>query len=268
VDRCPSRRAAELEAVRRRISDHDPQEAEVERKTLLLDLLKQAREMEIDFVGALSSQERARIGTLEDWSAKDIISHITARKALMADGLLAVSKARSLTESEDLDHENAVLFKEYHEKTWDEVLRLAADAFQRVVAQVESFGQQELARCEKFFPWQGERPLWRLIVGSGYIHPIGHMAELHRNRGNREQAAKMIGEMARSMVGLDDDSVWQGDVKYSLACHYSLLGAKAEAIRELQESLALNPGLIDWAKEDPDLDAIRGEPEYQAIYKH
>jgi hypothetical protein len=64
----------------------------------------------------------------------------------MADSLLAVSKAISLTGNEDLDHENAILFKEYHDKTWDEVLRLAADAFQRVVAQVESFGEQELAR--------------------------------------------------------------------------------------------------------------------------
>jgi hypothetical protein len=240
----------------------------MEKKTPLLNLLKQAYEMERNFVGALSSQERARIGTLEDWSAKDVISHITARKALMADGLIGVSEARSPIGSEDLDHENTILFKEYHDKTWDEVLRLAADTFQRVVAQVESFGEQELARCEKFFPWQGERPLWRLIVGSGNIHPIGHMAEFHRNRGNREQAGKMIGEMARSMVDLDEGSAWQGEVKYSLACHYSLLGVKTEAIRELQESLVLNPRLIDWAKEDPDLDAIRDEPEYQAIYKH
>lgn len=240
----------------------------MERKTLLLDLLKQVYEMEMNFVDALSGQEHARIGTLEDWSAKDVISHITARKALMADSLLAVSEARSLTGSEDLDHENVILFKEYHDKTWDEVLRLAADTFQRVVAQVEGFGEQELARCEKFFPWQGERPMWRLIVGSGYIHPIAHMAEFHRNRGDRERAGKMIGEMARSMVGLDDSSVWQGDVKYNLACHYSLLGAKAEAIRELQESLVLNARLTDWSKEDPDLEAIRGEPEYQAIYNH
>ena len=38
----------------------------MERKTVLLDLLKQAREMEMDFVDALSGQERARTGTLED----------------------------------------------------------------------------------------------------------------------------------------------------------------------------------------------------------
>jgi hypothetical protein len=234
---------------------------------LLVDLLKQAHEMEMNFVDALSGQERARIGTLEDWSAKDVISHITARKALLADNLLAVSEGRSTTGSEDLDRENAILYEEYHDKTWDEVLRLAADAFQRVVAQVEVLGEQELARCEEFFPWQGERPMWRLIVGSGCIHPIAHMAEFHRSRGNREQAGEMMGKIARSMAGLDDSPVWQGAVRYQLACHYSLLGARAEAIRELQESLVLNPGLTDWSKEDPDLDAIRGEPEYQAIYE-
>jgi len=239
----------------------------MERKTLLLDLLKQVHEMEMNFVDAWSGQERARIGTLEDWSAKDVISHITARKALMADSLLALSEARSLAGSEDLDHENAILFKEYHDKIWDEVLRLAADAFQRVLAQVESLGELELAIGARFFPWQRQRPMWRLIVGSGCIHPIAHMAEFLRRRGDRARAGRMMGEMARSMVSLDDSSDWQGDVKYSLACHYSLLGAKAEAIRELQESLVLNPGLTDWSKQDPDLDAIRGEPEYQAIYK-
>jgi tetratricopeptide (TPR) repeat protein len=240
----------------------------VERKPLLLDLLKQAREMETNFVDTLSDQERARIGTLEDWSAKDVISHITARKALAAEGLLAISEARSPTGSEDLDRENVILFKEYQDKTWDEMLKLAANAFQRVVAQLEGLGEQELARRERFFPWQRERPLWRLIVGSGCIHPLGHIAEFHRDRGNREQVGKMLGEMLRSMVGLDDSSVWQGEVKYISACMYSLLRAKAEAIRELREALVLNPELADLSKEDPDLDAIRGEPEYQAIYQH
>jgi hypothetical protein len=239
----------------------------MERKTVLLDLLEQAHETEMDFVEALSDQERARIGTLEDWSAKDAISHNAAWKARMADNLLAVSEGRAPTRPEDLDHENATLFEEHRDKTWDQVLRMAADAFQSVVAQVEVLGEQELVSVEEF-PWQGERPLWRLIVGSGCLHPIAHIAEFHRNRGNRAQAGRIIGGLARSMVGLDDGSVWQGDVKYSLACHYSLLGAPAEAIRELRESLVLNPGLIDWSKEDPDLDAIRGEPEYQAIYEN
>ena len=35
-----------------------------------------------------------------------------------------------------------ILFKEYQDKTWDEVLRLAADAFQRVVAQLERLGSK------------------------------------------------------------------------------------------------------------------------------
>jgi hypothetical protein len=186
----------------------------------------------------------------------------------MADGVLAISGARTPIGSEDLHHENTILFQEYHDKTWDEVLKLAADTLQRVVTRVESLGEQELARRVRFFPWQGERPLWRLIVGSGCIHSIGHMAEFHKNRGHCEQAGKILGEMARSMVDLDDGAAWQGEVKYNLACHHSLLGVKVEAIRALRESLALNPGLEDLAKQDPDLEALRDEPEYQALCEH
>lgn len=237
------------------------------RKALLLDLLKQAHEMEMEFADTLSAEERARTGTLEDWSAKDVISHVAARKALMAGGLAAVSAGTSPIGSVDLDQENAVLFEEHRGESWDETLRLAADTLRVVVAWVKTLGEQELARAAKFFPWQGEQPLWRLIVGSGCLHPIGHMAEFQRTRGDLGRAAEMLGRMARSMVDLDDGAAWQGAVKYSLACHHSLLGAKAEAIRELQESLALNPGLVDWSKQDPDLDAIRCEPGYQAIYE-
>jgi tetratricopeptide (TPR) repeat protein len=238
----------------------------VERKTLLLDLLKQAHEMEMHFVDALSDQQRARAGTLEDWSAKDVISHIAAWKARMADNLLAVSEGRPPTETGDVDRENALFFEAYRDQTWEEALSGAAGAFRRILAQVETLGEQELVSHEKF-PWQGERPLWRLIAGTGYIHPIAHLAEFHRNQGNREQAANMIGEMARAMAGLDDGLAWQGAVKYNMACHYSLLGATAEAIRELREALALAPGLTDWSKQDPDLDAIRGEAGYEAVYE-
>jgi len=107
------------------------------------------------------------------------------------------------------------------------LLRLAVDAFQRVVAQLERLGEQALARREKFFPWQGERPLWRLIVGSGCIHPLGISPSSIEPR-NESRWERCLGEMARSMVDLDDSSVWQGEVKYTLACMHSLLGAKAE----------------------------------------
>ena len=238
----------------------------MERKTLLLDLLRQAREMETHFVDALSDGQRARSGTLEDWSAKDTIAHVAAWKARMADNLLAVSEERPPTGTGDLDRENALFFETYRDQTWEEVLALADGAFQGILAQVEALGEQELVSCEKLH-WQGDRPLWRLIVGNGYIHPIAHLAEFHRNQGNQEQAAQMIGEMASSMASMDDGLAWQGAVKYNLACHYSLLGSTAEAIRELQEALAQNPRLTDWSRQDPDLDAIRGEPAYQAIYE-
>ncbi len=238
----------------------------MERKPLLLALLGQVHEMEMNFVDTLSAQECARIGMLEDWSAKDLISHLTARKVIATVGMRAISEARSPIVTEDLDHENNILFREHQHKTWDEVLKLAVDAFQRMASQLERFGEEELARRARFFSWQNERPLWRLVLGSGCLHPIGHVAGSHRSPWNAEQAAKVLGEIVGSMASLDDSSAWQGEVKYIRACVHALLGARAEAIRGLREALVLNPGLTDLSKQDPDLDSIRGEPGYQAIY--
>ena len=35
---------------------------------------------------------------------------------------------------------------------------------------------------------------------------------------------------------------------------------------ELAEALRLNPDLIEWSKQDSDLDSIRDDPAYQALY--
>jgi hypothetical protein len=239
----------------------------VKKKNRLLDLIRHAHETEMNFIDGFSSQELAQIGTLDDWSVKDVIAHITARKALMADGLLAISEARDPIGSDDLHHENVVLYKEYQDKTWEEVLRYSNDTFQRVVAQVITMEDKDLEKCGKFFPWQSERPLWRLIIGSSAIHPIGHISEFSINHGNRERAGRMMGDMAKAMADLDNGPEWKGEIKYNLACYYSLLGEKAKAIRILMDSLLLNPKLINMAREDPDLEAIRNEPEYRVIIK-
>jgi hypothetical protein len=39
-----------------------------------------------------------------------------------------------------------------------------------------------------------------------------------------------------------------------------------EAISNLRESYGLNPSLVEWSKQDPDLDPIREMPEFQALY--
>ena len=55
-------------------------------------------------------------------------------------------------------------------------------------------------------------------------------------------------------------------MRYNLACVYALSGLKDQAIQAVKESFPLNPYLVEWSKKDSDLDSIRQEPAFLALY--
>ena len=161
---------------------------------------------------------------------------------------------------------NAREFEEYRDRPWSEILEQAAEATRQLVEQVEGRSEVELRGTETL-PWQEGRPLWRLIAGSSYIHPMTmHLAPIYVERGEKEYATELQREGAELLGELDEGESWQGLVRYNLACHYALVGEVTEALEKLREALGLNPGLTEWSQEDPDLASIREEPDYQALY--
>ena len=52
---------------------------------------------------------------------------------------------------------------------------------------------------------------------------------------------------------------------YNLACCEALAGRKEDAIAHLAQAMELRPQLRDLAKEDTDLDSLRGEPAFQEL---
>ena len=79
------------------------------------------------------------------------------------------------------------------------------------------------------------------------------------------RAAEITAMLGEPLAALDHSPGWMGTVHYNLACSYALLGQKDDAIAELRQALALTPQLIEWAREDPDLDSLRDEAAYKAL---
>jgi hypothetical protein len=52
---------------------------------------------------------------------------------------------------------------------------------------------------------------------------------------------------------------------YNVACCESLTGQTAEALEHLRTAIELSEQFRDYAKNDSDLDAIRGEPAFDEI---
>ena len=77
----------------------------------------------------------------------------------------------------------------------------------------------------------------------------------------REERYEEFLEQARGL--LDEDRSGAG--YYNVACAESLLGRADDALADLRTALELEPQLLDLARDDTDLDAIRDRPEFAEI---
>jgi tetratricopeptide (TPR) repeat protein len=237
----------------------------MEIKAKLVDLLQRAHKEERKFFASLSDDECSAMGTPECWSVKDVAAHLAEWKARMGRRLVAARRNETPPTYDDVDEANAEIFEQYRHQSWADVLKALERAHGELVEQTQAMLDSDLVDAERF-PWQEGWPLWRSIVGSGYSHPVQHLAQLYVERGKRDVATQIQETAAELLASLDDSPNWRGVTIYNLACHYALSGEREKAIAKLGEALQLNPDLTEWSKQDPDFASIREEPTYRSMY--
>lgn len=237
------------------------------RKPVLIEALEIAGAEEQQFVRRLSPKEHETAGKPGEWSPKDRLAHIAAWKKRSAEDIRQGLAGNPPTREPDYDFdaENARIQANYAEQSWEAVLELADKASQEMKNLLGELSEEQLSSTG-ILPRPGEPPLWRVVVGNGFSHPLVHLSEHYSERGDLLQAAELVGLMARQVIELDKGPIWQGTVRYNLACYYALLGQKERAIAELRGALELNTGLVEWSKQDPDLEPLRRMEDYQKLY--
>jgi len=234
------------------------------RKPRLIELNANAFAEEQTFIAGLSGEERSEAGSLQRWCAKDVIAHNASWKNRMAENLIAAAQGKPTHAGEDYNRDNVEFFELHCQKTWEEVLVIAEQAYRALQEQVGELNEAGLEDTN-LLPWQEDRPLWRLAIVNGYTHPVTHIAEYHRDRDRTKIHAQLIAEMVRQCQAFDDSPTWQGVVQYNLACQYALLGQPEPAIHALRQAFSLYPALIEISKGDTDLDLLRCESEYRML---
>jgi tetratricopeptide (TPR) repeat protein len=237
----------------------------MELKAKLIELVERASAEEQALLAKLSEDERSAPGRPDRWGPKDVMVHLAGWKARLAENLAAAASGGKLERYDDYLAVNAREFIEYQHRPWPEVLERAAEARRQLIEQVQARSEAEL-RGTQTLPWQGDRPLWRYVVGNGFIHPIAmHLAPMLVERGEQAYATELQEQAARLLGELDESKDWQGVVRYNLACHYALMGETHSAIEKLAQAFELNPTLVQASKQDSDLVSIRDEPGYRAL---
>jgi hypothetical protein len=232
----------------------------------LLELLERGRVVQQEWLADLSAAQREAVGTAESWSAKDTLAHFTFWERNTAD---RVAAARQGATPPQLGEENAVngeVFEAQRERSWDEVIADADTAYAALTAEVRAADAALLTDPERF-AWQGGRPLTLSVLGNGFWHPLEHMSRFYLAHGNLERATTLQQGVALSDAAMRWFPGGRGTALYNLACFYATTAQPEQALALLPEALSLSPDLVEWSKQDSDLDSLRDDPAFQALYR-
>lgn len=235
-------------------------------RSQLNQLLQYMRDQQLAFPDHLTEPEREAGGKPDDWSAKDEIFHITVWANRHLDDLEIVLKGAPAPKHDygDFVDENQAIFEDHKDRTWKEAQAMIRESYARAGAFIARCDEETLLSV----PQGQERPVWRAIAGNFIIHPMIHLGSYYQRHGHGDLINALFNEQfAAQLIDLDDDDSWRGTTYYNLACFYALGGKKEEAIAALAGALPLVPELGEWSKQDSDLDSLRGDPAYQALYR-
>jgi len=236
----------------------------VNKKNQLLDLLSKSDQSELNFISDISDEERAAIGTSQDWAVKDEIIHIAVWKASMSERFVAARADKRPPDYDDWDAVNEEIFQRHREDTWQEVLEFRERSYQQLVEQIQSFDEDDLVD-EQRYDWLNGRSLWKRTIYNSYFHPHWHIALLYSKRGETERGSRLMDEVTSILITLDESPRWQGQSIYNLACFYALSGNKDRAIDNLSRAFSLSSDMVEWSLEDTDLASILEEPEFRTL---
>lgn len=230
----------------------------------LLALLEGGRAREQAFWGTLTDGERTATGSLAHWSAKDTFAHIIAWKEDLAKRLELAYEGKTPERITDFDAANEAIYEANQQIAWGELAERENAVFDRLIRALQALPDETLEDRERF-AWTGSRALWRSVVFTAYLHPFQHISAAMIARGDMESALELEEGAAKAANALDPSPDWRGFNLYNLACFYALQGMAEKALETVESALELNPGLKKWSRKDPDLDALRELPAFQAL---
>jgi tetratricopeptide (TPR) repeat protein len=99
-----------------------------------------------------------------------------------------------------------------------------------------------------------------LKADPNYLDALNNLGVIHMHEKSYEAAESTFKKAIDIMPG-------HVDSYYNLACVCAMRGEKEKGIIHLRKAISLNRAVIDWARADADLQALRGTPEFEMLIK-
>ncbi len=227
-------------------------------------LLADVRAEEQALWDSLNEEERNAAGEIDRWAPKDHLAHTTFWTERLITQLQAATGGEPPKKIDDFQKTNDEVYEANKDRSWEDVLAWATEVNHQLHTVFDAVSDemlQDIAGPEG----TGGLPLWQNVAFTGGYHPMHHIADIYLERGDFQGAQSVQERVAEGLAALDDSDAWQGRTLYNLACFYALHDKPQRALTLLETAMKLSPNLIEWSKQDGDLDSLRELPEFQAL---
>jgi tetratricopeptide (TPR) repeat protein len=99
-----------------------------------------------------------------------------------------------------------------------------------------------------------------LTLHQGHVHALNNLGVIYIQERNYSEARKSL----ENAIQLKPEYV---DPYYNLACLYAIKGEAEKSLGHLKTAVSLDQSVKDWARNDRDLQNLRGVPGFEEIIK-
>jgi hypothetical protein len=158
-------------------------------KAKFLETMQSEHERWETLLSKIDAEKMEHLGVTGNWSARDIIVHVTAYERGLVEWLEAARqgavKTFAVLDHPDVDYRNAAILEEKQAYSLEEIEAEEGRVFERLMALVEAIPEEELLEAERtgwyVKPRWGElRPLWECIADDSYRHYRQHTEDIRR----------------------------------------------------------------------------------------
>jgi len=238
-----------------------------DRKSRLIELLEAYQDKQAWIWSLMDDEMRDQVGTVDDWGPKDHLAHANFWTERVIAQLLIAAGRETLERLQDYSKSNEETFESFKDQSWQEIHLWSEQVHHQLLDAFSVISLDDLEDPDRF-EWTNHRPLWNEVIFTGVYHRLQHACDILTLSGLADHVQGIQEQFSRMMEEIDDSDEWRGTTRYNLACYYALDGNLDAAMETFKAALVLNPKLLEWSKQDGDLDSLRELAEFQALYEN
>jgi len=228
----------------------------------MFDVIQFVRRELDELTNLLTPEDKARRGSLQEWSAKDMLTHLAFWGSHFNRQLEKMLEGKKVPEAGDYFNQvNDGVLYEHIDQPFEEALAEEAAAYRKFLEIMEKIPALDLTDPQRYAFLEG-RMLLERVLGNHAYHPAAHISDYYAKNGRAEKARALQETLTERLCAFPS---WKANAIYNLACYYSLNGLKEEAIEKLKVAFEAKPDLVEWSLQDSDMDPLRELAEYQAL---